>query len=257
MKVSLIHMKTRDTLEEVLSAAGNNIRKAAEQEPNFIALPEYFSVPGFIENYSSAEDIFRETFKPTMVFLKHISSEFPTIYIIGGTLIEKKNSAFFNTCTIWKDGELLKSYRKRNLINAEVKIGVSKDEKPLVFKTEFCKIGVLVCADIFDSNAVEQTVKMGAEIIFLPVAALYAHPDVDGHPLSEKIASEKGVFIVKVGNVRSGAKGGRSAVITPWGVVSEVKDTPSDAILIVDLDMVKLKTYRETLKLNRSFSISQ
>jgi predicted amidohydrolase len=248
-------MKTRDTLKEVLSGAGKNIQKAAEQDPDFIALPEYFSVPGLIENYSSAEDIFKETFKPTMDFLKHISNEFPTIYIIGGTLIEKRNSAFFNTCTIWKDGELLKSYRKRNLINAEVKIGVSKDEKPLVFKTEFCKIGVLVCADIFDSNAVEQTVKMGAEIIFLPVAALYTHPNVEGHPLSEKIASEKGVFIIKVGNVRSGAKGGRSAVISPWGVISEVEDTLSDAILTVELDTVKLKAYRE--KLNRSFSIFQ
>ena len=249
MKVSLIHMKTRDTLGDVLSKTKENILKVAEQKPNFIALPEYFSVPGFIENYSSAKEIFEETFKPTMDFLKHVSSEFPDIYIIGGTLIEKKQDYFFNTCTIWKDGELLKSYRKRNLINAEVKIGVSKDGNPLVLDTEFCKISVLVCADIFDSNTVEQTVKMGAEIIFLPVAALYAHPNVEGHPLSEKIASEKGVFIVKVGNVRSGAKGGRSAVIAPWGVISEVEDTPSDAILTVDLDMAKLKAYREKLEI--------
>lgn len=242
-------MKTRNTLEEVLSAAEENIRKAVKQKPNFMALPEYFSVPGFIENYSSAKEIFKETFKPTMDFLRRISSEFPSIYIVGGTLIEKKNNVFFNTCTIWKGGELLKCYRKRNLINAEAKIGLSKNGNLVVLDTEFCKTSVLICADIFDSNAVEQIVKMGAEIIFLPVAALYAHPNVEGHPLSEKIASEKGVFIVKVGNVRSGAKGGRSAVIAPWGVISEVEDTPSDAILTVDLDLNKLRAYREKLKI--------
>jgi predicted amidohydrolase len=49
--------------------------------------------------------------------------------------------------------------------------------------------------------------------------------------------------------VRSGAKGGRSAVIAPWGVISEVEDTPSDAILTVDLDMAKLKAYREKLEI--------
>lgn len=242
-------MKTRDTLREILSAAEENISKAVEQKPNFIALPEYFSVPGFIEKYSSAKEIFNETFKPTMDFLRRISSDFPSIYLIGGTLIEKKDDAFFNTCTIWKGGQLLKSYRKKNLINAEVKIGLSKNGNPLVLDTEFCKIGVLICADIFDSSEVNQTVKLGAEIIFLPVAALYAHPNVEGHPLSEKIASEKGVFIIKVGNVRSGAKGGRSAVIAPWGVMSEVEDAPSDAILTVDLDLNKLRAYREKLKI--------
>lgn len=255
MRVSLIHMKTRNTLEDAISAAQKNIYRAAEQDPNFIVLPEYFSVPGFIENFSSAEEIFKKTYKATIKFLRCISSEVPNVYIVGGTLIEKRQKAFLNTCTVWKGGELLERYHKRNLVNAEIKIGVSEGGKPLVLSTEFCKIGVLICADIFDSKSVEQTVSMGAEIIFLPVAALYTHPDVKGHPLSEKIASEKGVFIVKVGNVRSGAKGGRSAVIAPWGVIEEVPEAPSDVVLTVDLDMSKLKSHRESL--NRSSSISQ
>lgn len=249
MRVSLIHMKTRETMEEVLSATERNIRKAATQKPNFIALPEYFSVPSFIEKYSSAKEIHEKTFTPTINFLRRLSSETPNTYIVGGTLIEEWHNAFYNTCTLWKNGVLLESYRKRSLIKAETKLGISQGHKPLVVTTEFGKIGVLVCADIFDSDAVEQTVKKGAETIFLPVAALYAHPTVEGHPLSEKIASEKGIFIVKIGNVRSGAKGGRSAVIAPWGVIGEVEDTPSDAILTIDLDMAKLKEYKEKAKI--------
>jgi len=248
-------METRDTLEEAISAAQKNIREAAEQKPNFVALPEYFSVPGFFEKYSSAEEIFKKTFKATIKFLRQISSCVPNIYIIGGTLIEKQHKAFFNTCTVWKGGELLGRYRKRNLISTEIKMEVSKGHKPLVLSTGFCKIGVLICADIFDMESVEQTINMGAETIFLPVAALYAHPDVKGHPLSEKIACERGVFIVKVGNVRSGAKGGRSAVITPWGVIKEAPDVSSDVVFTVDLDVSKLRYYRQ--KLSKGSSTSQ
>ncbi|MEM0313336.1 MAG: carbon-nitrogen hydrolase family protein [Candidatus Bathyarchaeia archaeon] len=255
LRVSLIHMETRETLEAALSAARKSIQKAAEFNPNFIALPEYFSVPGFFENYPSAKEIFEKTYKPTLQFLQQVSSFFSSIYIVGGTIVEGCHNAYFNTCTLWRNGHLLGSYRKRSLINAEKRIGFSVGEKPFVFSTEFCNIGILICADIFNSEAVEQTVSMGAEVLFLPVAALYAHPDVKGHPLSERIASEKGLFIIKIGNVRSGARGGRSAVIAPWGVIQEVPDVSSDFILTTDLDIQKLRNYRE--KLSRTLSTSR
>lgn len=247
-------METRDTLEEALSAARNNIQKAAELNPDFIALPEYFSVPGFFENYQSAGDIFEKTYKPTIRFLQHVSSFFPSIYIVGGTVVEKWQNAYFNTCTLWRYGRLLGSYHKRSLINAEKQMGFSMGEKPFAFSTEFCNIGILICADIFDSEAVEQTVSMGAEVVFLPVAALHAHPDVKGHPLSERVASEKGLFIIKIGNVSSGARGGRSAVIAPWGVIHEAPDISSDFILTADLDIQNLRGYRA--KLSRTLSTS-
>jgi len=252
MRVSLIHLKTRDSLEEIFKAVHERIREAAEQKPNFVALPEYFSVPGFIEKYSSVMEIFESTYDPTVKFLMEVSAELPDIYIVGGTLIERDRNAFFNTCTVWKDAELLGAYRKRNLVNVEVKMGLSRGDRPAVFPTEFGKIGLLICADIFDAEAVKQTVDLGAEVIFLPVASLSTHPDVKGHPLSEKIASENGVYIAKIGNVRSGARGGRSAVIAPWGVIGEAPLTPTDFVLTVDLDMQRLKAYRK--KISGGFS---
>lgn len=248
MKISLIHLKIRNTIQETFQTVREKIMETVEQKPSFIALPEYFSVPGFIEKFSSAEEIFANTYDSTMEFLRKISREFPEPYIIGGTLIEKSQGLFFNTCTIWKNAELLASYRKRNPINVEVKMGVSRGDKPLVFTTEFGKIGLLICADIFENEAVKQTIELGAEIIFLPVASLSTHPDVKGHPLSEKIASENGVFIVKVGNVRSNARGGRSAVIAPWGVIKEAPESLTDFVLTVDLDMQRLRDYREEIK---------
>lgn len=245
MRVSLIHMKTRETLSEVLSAAEENFRKAAVQNPAFVAFPEYFSVPGFIEKYSSAEEIHRLTYEPTIRFLKAASERYPNIYLIGGTFIEKIGGAYYNTCTVWKAGEQVAVYRKRNLIKMEEQLGIAKADSPLVLETKHCKIGILICADVFDQNAVEETVRLGAEIIFLPVAALYAHPDVMGHPLSEKIASEHRLIIAKIGNVRSGAKGGRSAFIAPWGVTCEVDDGLEDVVLTADLNLAELRNLRK------------
>jgi predicted amidohydrolase len=56
------------------------------------------------------------------------------------------------------------------------------------------------------------------------------------------------MFILKIGNISSNMRGGRSAIIAPWGILGEVTDAPQDSILTVELDMEQLKTYRHKLK---------
>jgi predicted amidohydrolase len=243
-------MKVRNSLKSNLKAAEEGIYKASEQKPAFIALPEYFSVPDPMEKFTSAEKISKKTYRETLKFLSDISKEIPESYIVGGTVLEEDQGRFFNTSTLWKNGVLIGKYRKKNLIAIEIKAGVNTGNEPAVFATDFCKVGLLVCADMFDSAMIAQTVSLGAEIVFLPVAASGTHPSVKGHPLTEKIASENGVFVIKVGNVRSSTRGGRSAVIAPWGVIEEVSDAPKDSIITADLDMPRLREYRK--KLNKT-----
>jgi predicted amidohydrolase len=248
LKVSLIHMKVRNSLKSNLEAAATAVRKAAEKKPVFIALPEYFSVPNNMEQFNSAEKISKETNKETMRFLAGISKELANIYLLGGTVLEQDHGKFYNTSTLWQNGSIIGKYHKRNPINAEIKAGVSRGDKPAVFTTEHCKVGMLVCADMFDQPTIKSVVDLGAELVFLPVAAMGTHPHVKGHPLSEKLATENGVYLVKVGNVSSNARGGRSAFITPWGIEQEASDAVEDLIMIIDFDMQKLREYRKSLK---------
>ena len=248
MKVSLIHLKVRNSLKGNLEAASVGIRKAAGQKPAFIALPEYFSVPNNMEQFTSAEKISKETYNETMRFLAEISKEFPSIYILGGTVLEEDNGTFYNTSTLWRNGALIGKYRKRNPITAELKAGVSRGDKPAVFSTEYCKVGILVCADMFDPPTIKAVVDLGAELVFLPVAAMGTHPHVTGHPLTEKLATENGIYVVKVGNVSSNARGGRSAFITPWGIEQEASDAVEDSVMSIDFDMQKLREYRKSLR---------
>ena len=247
MKVSLIHMKVRNSLKTNLEAATTAVHKAAEQKPEFIALPEYFSVPNNMEHFDSAEEISHETSEETMKFLAGISKELADIYFLGGTVLEEDHGRFYNTSTLWRNGTLIGKYHKRNPISAEVKAGVSRGDKPVVFTTEHCKVGMLVCADMFDPPTIKAVVDLGAELVFLPVAAMGTHPHVTGHPLTEKLATDNGIYVVKVGNVSSNARGGRSAFITPWGIEQEATDAVKDSVMTTNFNMQKLREYRKNL----------
>ena len=240
-------MKIRDSLESNIEASKTAIKKAAKQKPSLIALPEYFTVPNCMGDFNDAGQISKETCRKTLDFLKAISREVSGIYLLGGSVLEEDNGKFYNTSTLWKNGLLLARYKKMNPIQAEIKAGVAKGSQPLVVDTEIGKIGFLVCADSFDPELVKRTARLGAEIISLPVAAMGTHPTVQGHPLTAQIARDYGLFVLKVGNVCSSMRGGRSAIIAPWGILGEVTDTPEDSILTRELDMQRLKEYKKKL----------
>ena len=250
MKTSLLHMKVRDSLGDNLEATEAAIRKAAKFEPALIALPEYFAVPGCMTDFTDAQKLSKETCAESLNFLQEISKQIPDIYLLGGTVLEEDSGKYYNTSTLWKNGSLLIKYKKINPIKAEIIAGVAKGTQPVVAATEIGKIGLLVCADMFDADLVKQTAALGAEIISLPVAAMGTHPSVSGHPLTEKVALDNGFFVLKVGNVCSSMRGGRSAIIAPWGIIGEVSDCPEDSILSADLDMKRLREYKR--KLSRS-----
>jgi omega-amidase len=250
MKVSLLHMQIRETLEGNLKAAKKAIIKAAKEKPALIALPEYFTVPNCMAHFTDAQKISQKTSLKTLEFLQEISKTIGNIYLLGGTILQEDAGNVYNTSTLWIDGQLIAKYKKINPIQTEINAGVAKGCIPLVVDTDIGKLGMIVCADTFDPPLIKKVAELGAEVISLPVAAMGTHPTVKGHPLTEGIARDYGVFILKVGNVCSNMRGGRSAIIAPWGILGEVSDAPQDSVLTAELDMQKLKQYRK--RLNKS-----
>lgn len=247
MKVIVLHMEIRTSLEGNLTAAKTAVLKAAKQKPALIALPEYFTIPNCMGDFTDAAKISEETSSKTLDFLQEISAIIGKIYLLGGTVLQEDGGKYYNTSTLWRNGIILGKYKKINPIEAEVKAGVSKGRTPMVLNTDFGKLGMIVCADSFDPALVKKVAELGAEIISLPVAAMGTHPTVKGHPLTEAMARNYGIFVLKVGNVGSSVRGGRSAIIAPWGVLGEVTDAPEDSILTADLDMARLREYKKKL----------
>jgi len=247
LKASILHMEIHNTFNANIDAARAAVDKAAAERPALIALPEYFTVPNCMGDFTDAKKISKETCEETLNFLQQESKQIGNIYLLGGSVLEEDGGQYYNTSTLWKNGSLIAKYKKINPIRAEINAGVARGSQPVVVETEIGKIGLLVCADSFDPDLVKRVASMGAEIISLPVAAIGTHPVVNGHPLTEGIARNYGLFLLKVGNVCSSMRGGRSAIIAPWGILGEVTDAPKDSILTRNLDMKRLKEYRSKL----------
>jgi len=246
MKVNLIHMQISESPKKNMEIAEQMLYKAADEGSKFICLPEYFALPASLEDNMHIEKISEATSKPAVELLKRVSKEVDA-YIVGGTIIEKFRSNYYNTCLFLKNGKILGKFRKMHLTEWEKKVGLHVGNTFRIFETEFCNAGILICADLFYPRTVKRLASLGAEVIFLPVSASRTHPQVKGHPLTTKRAIDNKAFILKNGNTRSNSRGGNSAIISPWGILSQAKDEMNTKIVSADLDITKLRKYRRSI----------
>jgi omega-amidase len=243
MLVSLVHMQISESPEKNLETAEQMLYRAAESGSKFVCLPEYFALPASLEDNKQIEKLADETYEPAVQLLKRVSKQVDA-YIVGGTVFEKFRGNYYNTCLFLRHGKILGKFRKMHLTVWERKVGLHVGTTFRVFETEFCKVGLLICADVFYPRTVRRLASLGAEAIFLPVSASRTHPPVKGHPLTTKRAENNRVFILKNGNTRSNSRGGNSAIISPWGILNQAKDEMSTKIISADLDITKLRKLR-------------
>jgi predicted amidohydrolase len=236
-------MQISDSPDRNLETAEQMLYRAADSGSKFICLPEYFAFPANIEDNMQIERISDDIHEPVVQLLKRVSKEVDA-YIVGGTIFEKFRGNYYNTCLFLKHGKILGKFRKMHLTEWERKVGLHVGSTFRVFETEFCKAGILICADVFYPRTVRRLASLGAEVIFLPVSASRTHPPVKGHPLTTKRAEENRVFILKNGNTRSNSRGGNSAIISPWGILNQAKDEMQTKIISADLDINKLRKLR-------------
>ncbi|MCW4035245.1 MAG: carbon-nitrogen hydrolase family protein [Candidatus Bathyarchaeota archaeon] len=243
MQVSLIHLQSSESIQQNLETAEEMLYKAAETGSKFICLPEYFPMPASLEDRTEIDTLVAQTRKPAIELLKRASRKIDA-YIVGGTIFEGFRGKYYNTSLFLKNGKILGKFRKMHLTNWEKSVNLNVGSTFRVFETEHCKVGILICADVFYPRTVKKLASLGAEVIFLPVSASRTHPYVKGHPLTEKRAIDNAVFILKNGDTRSNSRGGNSAIISPWGIMVQAKDELNTKIITADLDIVKLRKYR-------------
>ena len=243
MQVSLVHMQISESMEKNLETAEQMLYKAADSGSKFICLPEYFAFPASLEDNNQIEKISDTIHDQAVQLLTRISKDVDA-YIVGGTIFEKYRGDYYNTCLFLRNGKIVGKFRKMHRTIWEKKVGLHVGSTFRIFETEFCKAGILICADVFYPKTVRKLASLGAEVIFLPVSASRTHPPVKGHPLTEKRAQEHKVFILKNGNTRSNSRGGNSAIISPWGIINQAKEELNTKIISADLDMTKLRKLR-------------
>jgi predicted amidohydrolase len=123
-----------------------------------------------------------------------------------------------------REGRLIGKYRKVYLPREEIEAGLTPGNDYPVFRTDFGKIGIMICWDVEYADPARALALQGAEMILLPIW--------DGDAtLTKARAIENHVFLV------SSTYGDNSLILDPNGETQAIaKEIGTVAIAKIDLN---------------------
>jgi len=259
MRVALVQMTSSDRPDENLARAGELIRRAAEKEPDLVALPENFlylraegDPPAFSEDAEMGEHV---------GILRSLARELG-IWILAGSIPERIEGSdrVYNTCLLLgRRGDLHATYRKIHLFDVTLPDGVELRESrhvapgadPVTADTDLCRVGLSICYDLRFPELYRRLARAGAEVIFVPSAFTAQTGRDHWHVLLRARAVENQVYIVapaQIGRHSSRRQSyGHSLVVDPWGAVIAEAPDEEGAIVTADLDLQRLREIRRKL----------
>lgn len=153
----------------------------------------------------------------------------------------KRGLGTYNTAIlINRDGKIVGEHRKIHLMGDNEKVKAGKRIK--VFQTDFAKIGIAICWDLYSSRLFRKMKRKGAEIIFCPTswryeAQAYQPAIYDEKHRKKEFATLKSLvrtrafenlFFVAICNPARGKEDkdlvSYSAICSPYKILKEIKD---------------------------------
>jgi omega-amidase len=203
----------------------------------------------YIEEYAETE-----SGSETIGFLSNLSKELG-IYLIGGSIVEKDNDKFYNTCYCFnRKGEVKAKHRKLHLFDIDIPGRMTYKESSkyapgnnyTVFETEYCNIGIGICYDIrFPEYAQLLKQEHGVKMIVYPAAFNTVTGPMHWELLSRSRALDNNVFLAMCSPSRNYEKPdtyqcyGYSTVITPFASIIATTTYEEDIVTAnVDLALV-------------------
>ena len=138
---------------------------AGERKADIVCLPEGITLVGTGKTYIEVSEPIPG---PTTRFLGQIAQKHH-MYIVAG-ILEREGAVVYNTAVlVGRDGQLAGKYRKVALPREEIDGGVTPGNSFPVFDTDFGKIGMMICWDVFFPEPARALSMQGAEVIFMPI----------------------------------------------------------------------------------------
>jgi predicted amidohydrolase len=152
----------RESLEEF----AEYVDLAGEEGADIVCLPEGVTIIGTGKSYL---DVSEPVPGPSSEFLGELAKKH-NMYIIAG-IYEKEGPALYCTAILLgRDGELVGKYRKVSIPTEEFHGGITPGNSvSSVFDTDFGRIGIMICIDVFFPEVTRMLALQGAEVIFMPI----------------------------------------------------------------------------------------
>ena len=264
-KIAIIQTKVSNNEKLNVKNSIEKIKLAAKKKAKIICLPELFLSPYFCqtENHSKFKLAEKIPGKKTILYCE-LAKKLSVILIIP--LFEKKTYGFYHNTSIIinEKGKIISKYRKMHIPDDpgyyEKFYFTPGDLGFKSTKTEYAKIGSLICWDQWFPEAARLTVLKGAEILFYPTAIGW-HPkekkkfgksQLDAWIVMQRShAIANGVFVAainrtgleKIGNKKI-QFWGNSMIIDPSGNIVARAKSEKEEILICDINLSKIENVR-------------
>ncbi len=241
-----------------LARAERLVDEAAGMGAAVVALPEHFNCGGTTRvQWENAEPIPG----PSVDRLCMKASK-AGVYLVAGSLAERvagTDKAFNTSLIIGPRGEIVATYRKVHLFDAEVGDQVANRESEFFqpgssivsAETDYGVVGLTVCYDLRFPEIYRELALRGACIIFVVSSFMHVTGKDHWEPLLRARAIENQVFIVAPNQSGStpgsnAHRYGHSAIVDAWGIVlAEASD--GECVITAELDFDGLNRIRRQL----------
>ena len=255
MRVAAVQLNSNGEKERNLAAAERQVRAAAADGAELVALPEKWNLlAGGAELLAGSEALEGPSLAAARSWTRELG-----IHLLAGSVSEQgpEGKAFNTSVLIGPDGADLAAYRKIHMFDVDVG-GVayreSDHEEPggEVVTAPFgdAILGLSVCYDLRFPELYRILAVRGAKLLAVPSAFTLATGRDHWEPLLRARAIENQAFVLAPNQVGEAAPHfssyGRSMIVDPWGTV--LATAPDEECFVAaELDFAAQDRVRESL----------
>jgi predicted amidohydrolase len=165
--VASVNLRPRgtETKEASLAAFAETVRGNVPPGVDLIVLPEGITVVGTKQTYL---DVAERVPGADTAFLATLARE-KKAYLAAG-IYERDGDVVYNTSVLLdREGRLVGKYRKVYLPREELEGGITPGDSYPVFETDFGRVGMMICYDVFFPDPARALAAQGADIILMPI----------------------------------------------------------------------------------------
>jgi predicted amidohydrolase len=222
VRVSTVNLYPRNTSGSAESVGQfiETIERSVPSGVDVILLPEGITIVGTSKTFAEIAETIPG---PTTLRLAEVARK-RKAYVVAG-IYEREGTTLYNTAVMLdRDGTLAGKYRKVYLPREEVERGLTPGSSYPVFPTDFGKVGLMICYDVFFSDPARALATQGAEMILMPIWG-------GDEALAKARAIENQVFLVASGYNHP------TYIMDPSGErLSEARERGTAATATIDLN---------------------
>ena len=228
------------------------IDKAAKEDANIVLLQELFNT-GYIVYFFRSEktrDLAEPIPGPTTNIMSEKAKEHG-IYLISPIFEKAGPGLYFNSAPLINpDGEIMGVQRKIHvpLTSSLERYYFRPGHEYSVFKTEYGKVGIIICYDRHFPENWRNVILRGAEVVFIPAAAYYPNWAMELRIMSY----QNNVFTVaanRIGNETLNEKtisfSGTSIIVNPMGEIIAQLEENKEGIVQTSINLKEVDIARE------------